>query len=236
MEAYDPTLRVPMVVTEFANVELGDARRSRRLSLIAESWSASPDCGVPTASKSEAMTEATYRFLNNPSIDYVAVVEAHVQKTLERIAKFETVIVAHDTSEFSYAGEVKRQGLGRLRGKDQGFLAHTALAMAGDGTRRPLGVLGFAPWVRAGAARSKKKNGKKRSGSDYAKLTDKESARWFEMVDEVSSRVSHSPSLIHVMDREADAYPFFSQMIAGQHRFVVRLSKDRVVQADYSDG
>jgi hypothetical protein len=38
------------------------------------------------------------------------------------------------------------------------------------------------------------------------------------------------------MDREGDAYPLLSQLIGQGHRFVGRLSKDRVVQAADSDG
>src|SRR2546428_14142263 len=135
----EPTAAVPSVAKEFACVELGDARRSGRLRVIAESWSAAPDQGVPTASKSIAKTEATYRFLNNPSITYAPIVEAHVQRTCERIAGAGTAIVAHDTSEFAYRGEVPRRGLGRLRGGDQGFLGHVALAISADGKRCPLG-------------------------------------------------------------------------------------------------
>jgi hypothetical protein len=189
---------------------------------------------VPSASKSEAKTEATYRFLNNPSITYVPLVEAHVQQTCERVNEASEAIVAHDTTEFAYAGEAMRSGLARLRKGEQGFLAHAAVAFTADGSRRPLGVLGFSPWVRGGPARRRKANGKKKSGSDYAKEAEKESARWGEMVDEIGRRVS--ASLIHVMDREADAYPLLNQLVEGQHRFVVRMSKDRVIQAGDEDG
>ena len=225
---------VPSVAEEFALAVLGDARRTGRLCVIAESWSAAPDQGVPTASKSIAKTEATYRFLNNPSITYAPIVEAHVQRTCERIAEAGTAIVAHDTSEFAFAGEVQRTGLGRLKGGDQGFLGHLALAISADGRRRPLGILGFTPWVRTEKPRRKKANGRKKSGSDYAKETGKESARWGEMVDEVSGRVR--ASLIHVMDREADAYPLLWKLVEGHHRFVVRVSKDRVVEALGGEG
>ncbi len=228
------SLAVPSVAEEFAFAVLGNSRRVARLCVIADSWSAAPDQGVPTASKSIAKTEGTYRFLNNPSVTYAPIVEAHIQQTCERVAQAGTVIVAHDTTEFAFGGEVMRDGLGRLKGGDQGFLAHVALAIAADGGRRPLGVLGFSPWVRTGPARRKKANGRKKSGSDYAKETDKESARWGEMIQEINLRVD--ASMIHVMDREADAYPLLWQLVEGQHRFVVRGSKDRVVQAADSDG
>jgi len=224
----EPSPAVPSVAEEFACADLGDARRTGRLRIIAESWSAAPDQGVPTASKSTAKTEATYRFLNNPGVTYAPIVDAHIERTSARVADAGTAIVAHDTTEFAFGGEVPRRGLGRLKGDDQGFLGHIALAISAEG-RRPLGILGFAPWVRSEKPRRKKANGRKKSGSDYAKETGKESARWGEMVAEVSGRVG--ASLIHVMDREADGYPLLWQLVEGHHRFVVRVSKDRVVQA-----
>src|SRR5258708_23898155 len=230
----EPSPAVPSVAEAFALPDLGDGRRTERLRVIAESWSAAPDQGVPSASKSIAKTEATYRFLNNPSVTYAPIVEAHIQQTCERVADAGTAIVAHDTSEFAFGGEVPRTGLGRLKGGDQGFLGHIALAISADGKRRPFGILGFAPWVRTGGPRRRKANGRKKSGSDYAKETGKESARWGEMIDEVSGRVRGS--LVHVMDREADAYPLLWQLIEGHHRFVLRVSKDRVGQATEGEG
>jgi hypothetical protein len=229
----EPSPAVPSVAEEFAYADLGDARRTGRLRIIAESWSAAPDQGVPTASKSSAKTEATYRFLNNPGVTYAPIVDAHIEQTRARVAEARTAIVAHDTTEFAFGGEAPRTGLGRLKGGDQGFLGHLALAISAEGRRRPLGILGFAPWVRSEMPRRKKANGRKKSGSDYAKETGKESARWGEMVADVSGR--GGASLIHVMDREADAYPLLWQLVEGRHRFVVRVSKDRVVQAADSE-
>jgi hypothetical protein len=84
------------------------------------------------------------------------------------------------------------------------------------------------PWVR-GELGTSKKNGKKRCGADYAGQQDKESARWWQSVDEVSAR-ARCAELIHVMDREADAYPLLARLVANRQRFVVRLCKERAVR------
>ena len=154
---------VPSVGDEFEFAELGNVRRTKRLQLLGETWSEAPDRSVLQASKSSAQAEGAYRFLNNEAFTYVPIVEAHAEQSYERIAQEPTVIVAHDTTEVAYEGEVTREGLARLRGGDQGFLAHVALAIAGDGSRRPLGVVAFSPWVRDGAKTSKK-NGRKLGG------------------------------------------------------------------------
>jgi Transposase DNA-binding/Transposase DDE domain len=223
---------VPSVADELAYAQLGDERRTLRLQIMAERWSAAPDKSVLQSSKSSAQAEAAYRFLNNPGFTYIPIVESHVEQTYERIAQEATVIVAHDTTEVEYQGEVVRDGLSRIKGRDQGFLAHFALALTADGSRRPLGVAAFVPWVRP-AHKTSKKDGKNRSGHDYARDDSRESVRWWQTVEEVSLR-ARGASLIHVMDREADAYPLLAQLKEGNHRFVIRLCKDRVVR--HEDG
>jgi hypothetical protein len=61
-------------------------------------------------------------------------------------------LVVHDSTSFLYRDDGEREGLGRIkprsaRGK-QVFFAHFSLAVAADGTRRPLGVAAFKTWVR----------------------------------------------------------------------------------------
>lgn len=231
MKAERCGLSVPSVAEEFTHAQLGDERRTRRLQLMAEAWSSAPDQSVPEASKSVAATEGAYRFLNNGAFTYVPIVESHVEQTYERIAHEQTVIIAHDTTEVVYSGEVVRAGLSRIRGKEQGFLAHVALAVSGDGSRRPLGVVSFSPWVRTGEPRSKTETGRKLSGREYAKLADRESARWGQTVEEVDLR-ARGASIIHVMDREADVFPLLAQMQSSNQRFTVRLCQDRMVRSD----
>lgn len=224
----ETTFTVPSIASDFERADLGDARLTARLMKIADKVSRAPDKSFPDMIGSDGQLEAHYRFLNNPRFTSAAIMEAHFQKTCERVAAAGTVLCVEDTTEFAYGGSVRRKGLGRLQGQAQGFLAHCALAVAADGSRRPRGVLGLRPWVREGPRRSRKANGAKKAGSDYAKETDKESARWGQMVEETSARVGDRAALIHVMDREADAYPLRAQMVGGHHRFVVRLSKDRL--------
>ncbi len=57
---------VPSVADELAYAQLGDERRTLRLQVMAERWSAAPDKAVLQSSKSSAQAEAAYRFLNNP--------------------------------------------------------------------------------------------------------------------------------------------------------------------------
>jgi hypothetical protein len=54
----------------------------------------------------------------------------------------ERVLVLHDTTQFEFPGNSKREGLGRLiKPSAQGFFGHFSLAVSADGTRKPLGLL-----------------------------------------------------------------------------------------------
>jgi hypothetical protein len=227
---------VPSVVKEFLGAPLGHGSRNKRLEAIVARCSAAPSKSVPDIlADDDAELEGFYRFVNNPKVVYSDVMEPHILQTCERIARVDEVIVAHDTTELEFSGEVHREGLGFLRGKDQGYLLHTSLAIAGDGTLRPLGIVAAAPWVRTGPKRSKK-NGKKRSGGDYANDPDRESLRWGEQIQEVNLRVGDPRRVIHVFDREADIYTLLCQMTQAEVRFVGRSARDRVVGAELAVG
>lgn len=228
MQITDPSPCIPAIVDEFYAAPLGNQLRNRRLEQIAATVCRMPGESFPTMFATDAELEGFYRFIGGEGYSATDIMEPHVQRTYERIAVEKTAIVAHDTSEFEFSGEVEREGLGRLRGGDQGFLGHFSLAISVD-SRRPLGVLAARTWVRNGPVRCRK-NGKKRSGGDYAKDTEKESTRWLDAVQEAEARTD--ASLIHVMDREADAYPLLVGMAEASQRFVVRLARDRAAGAE----
>jgi Transposase DNA-binding/Transposase DDE domain len=223
---------VASVAEEFVAAQLGNVSRTRRLCWLAELMSLGPSRSFPEAAGNDSELEAIYRFLGNPHIAYSDILEPHYVQTAERISVVPRVLILHDTTDCAYAGEGRR-GLGRLAGANDGFLAHTSLAVTGDSSHRPLGVMGLSCWARTDPPLGKKSSqGRKLSGADYAKREDKESARWIEGVDLVAQRIGAHPRLIHVTDREGDNYAFLEAMQSGGHRFVVRLTYDRVVSAE----
>lgn len=227
-------LRAGSVVREFYGAPLGNRLRNRRLERIVSGICREPGDSFPSLLSSDAALEGFYRFLGGKGYSAADIMEPHAQQTSERVvaAGARAVVVAHDTTEFEFPGEAEREGLGRLRGKAKGFLAHVSLAVDRE-SRRPLGVLASRTWSRMGPARTKRPDGKRKSGSDYAQELNKESERWIEAVEEAEAR---TPGVIHVMDREADAYPLLVKMAQGGIRFVVRLARDRAVGAEVVSG
>lgn len=113
------------IAEEFAGAELGDLRLTKRLVAVAEAIHEHPERGFPTMLSTSAELEGFYRFLSNDKVTVEGVLQPHVDATVERAARHERVIVAHDTSEFRFEGEA-REGLGRLGAKGQGFWGTSA--------------------------------------------------------------------------------------------------------------
>jgi hypothetical protein len=211
------------VLAEFDGANFGDARLAKRLRRMVERFVVKPSASFPEAAGSDAALEATYRFLRNTSVTPARIMAPHIAATLGRIASQDLVIVAHDTTEFSFS--TPREGLGRINDAGQGFFAHVALAVSADGTRRPLGVVGLHTFTRQDPPKREKHTEK------FAE-EERESFRWKALASEVSDLLQGSAPAIHVMDSEADAYELLAGLIDRDQRFVIRLKHDRKLRED----
>jgi hypothetical protein len=132
------------------------------------------------------------------------------------------VLIAHDSTDFSYRYDGDREGLGRVqRGKktaSQTFFAHLSLAISADGTRRPLGLAGFSTWVRQDPP----------TGLEYQ--------RWEAQIRVASKEINGLENAIHLADREADDYEMFYALQRDRHRFVMRCQHNRLLDEVASGG
>jgi hypothetical protein len=207
---------------ELRGADLGDMRLSKRLVTVAEQLAAKPNASFPKAAGSDGALEGTYRFLNHEEVTPERILEPHIAATVKRAQSQGSVIVAHDTSEFRFAGD--REGLGWIdRVGANGFLGHFALAVSADGTRRPLGVMGMKVLVRTGEPHANKH-------SERRPAKERESRRWGELAAEVGARLRGHARVIHVMDCEADSYALFAQLLEAQDGFVIRMRTDRRIE------
>jgi hypothetical protein len=161
----------------------------------------------------EAGLEGAYRFFSNRRVTADGILSAHVEATRERCEGVGHFLVIHDSTKFSYRFDGEREGLGRARfGNKQSmqmFFAHVSLAVAADGTRRPLGVAALETWVR-------------RPSDGII-----EHQRWEKQVRVASNHLGGAKGAIHVMDREADDFDMFASLARDNHRFVVRAQHNR---------
>jgi hypothetical protein len=215
-------------VAEIEGVRVGDRRLDGRAATLMKALARSPGQSLPVATGGGAALEGAYRFLRNVRVTLGKLLEPHIEATVARARAASSVIVAHDTTEFRFGGDVEREGLGEVACQGQGFFGHVALAITEE--RHPLGVLGVSIVSRErGRPRGTKKIGYlKRSSSG-------ESARWRELLEAVQTRVGDALP-IHVMDQEAEEYTLLAEMVEIGCRFVVRMNKARKRRANFVDG
>ena len=212
---------------EFLGADLGDARRDARVVKIAEAIAARPAESLPKALVTEAALEASYRLLENEDVGARALIAPHIRATLERCRTQTRVYAVSDTTEFTFSGDERREGLGALANNRQGFMAHFAIAVGGDGARRPLGLLGWNTWVRADESREKTTTKQQRR-----KDPSRESKKWRDVAQSAQAELHAHPCVIHVMDREADIYDLLSWLREEMMRFVIRVKSDRKLAKD----
>jgi hypothetical protein len=220
-------LRSSELVGEMSGADFGDARLGKRLGKIIERMEEAPDRSFPSLFDDTEL-EGAYRFFNNDGVTPERILEPHVTATLARMASETVTLVAHDTSTMSFDPEGSRQGLGRVRSAGQAFFAHVSLALCGDGSRMPLGVLALSHHIRKGKQKKKKTKAKNNA--------DNERARWGRQVTAVASLGIDRARVVHVMDREADDFALLSQLVGAGDRFVIRLAHDRLLEPTSTDG
>lgn len=215
------------LLKEFEGLSLGDRRLDERARRIVGAISASPGDSFPRQEATVAGREALYRFLSNRKVSLAKLLSGHVEATIARMKGRPVVRVVHDSSAFEFKGE--REGLGILLGNKMGFIGHVSLAIAGDESREPLGVLGVSTFVRKDALAHRGMTMYERMKASWAKpRSERESSRWERQALESANHIPAGTRAIHVMDQEADDYLVFGELMAAGVGFVIRASPKRV--------
>ena len=214
-------------VTEFAEAELGDARRTQRLIRLATVLAHQPMAGLPEACGSRAELKAAYRLLANEAITPAELLASHVSATYERAVRVPVVLGVQDTTEVDWTAHPATTGLGPIGNPThQGLLVHSTLAFTPE--RVPLGLLAQEVW-----ARDPEKVGQ-RATRKQRPITEKESGKWLRSLAAVNEGRHECPHthFLSVGDREADVYDLFVAERAEGVDLLIRAAWDRRVVHD----
>src|SRR5712691_5711897 len=212
-------------VTEFADADLGDLRRTQRLVQLAHVLAQHPGAALPEACGSGAMLKAAYRFFANDDIEPSDIVQSHVEATYSRLNTVPLVLAVQDTTEADWTSLRATEGLGPLgHTACQGLLVHTTLAITPD--RVPLGLLAQQVW-----ARDPDDIGK-RARRKQLPISQKESQQWLHSLDAVFTARDCCPTtrLVSVGDREADVYDVLAATRPAGVDLLLRAAWDRCVR------
>jgi hypothetical protein len=195
------------VVAELGAAGFKDRRLAVRLRGLAERLILKPDASFPKAFAGSAELEAAYRFFGNVAVNPDAILDGHFKGLRQRCEREGTVLAIHDTTAISFRHDGERRGDDGKALPKQRFFAHLSLVISDDGVRRPLGVAGLTTWYR---------------GSSFGDGGwHDEYDRWWLTAQLTAQRLSHE-SVVHIMDREADDYWLFHNLMNNGQRFIVR--------------
>lgn len=115
----------------WGGVELGDARRTRRLVRIGEALTLRPSGTLPAALPDWADLKGAYRLFSSDSISHAKVIAPHVASVRRRCMSTQEVLLIEDTTSLNFTTHIATSGLGRI-GNDvgSGFHLHTTLAFS----------------------------------------------------------------------------------------------------------
>ena len=212
--------------TEFADVELHDARLNRRCQELASALSQQPGAYINQACEDWADTKAAYRFFGNTKKVTPAGISApHQQRTIERMSQHPLVLAVQDTTFFNYTHHPQTEGLGEIGNKKQqqrGFGLHSTLALTPAGV--PLGTL-----TQQFFSRPIGEPAHTPQELQQLPIEEKESYRWLTAFEQTLALTPAGVEVVTVCDREADIYEMFVLAEEKQAQLVIRASADRLL-------
>ena len=204
-----------------------DIRLKERLIRLVEQLSQKPTASVPLACGNWAQTKASYRFWDNKKVEVDEIIAAHQASTLDRAKDEEIILAIQDTTDLDFTHHPNTAGLGHLDAKYlRGLKVHSTLAVNTAGV--PLGILAQEIWARDSKTIGKKHQRKQKE------TQEKESQRWLDAERKTVKNRRPGQTIITVADREADIFDLFSQVVAGDGKFLIRACHNRCVDSELS--
>lgn len=210
---------------EVGHAELGDARRTARLTRLLARVAASPAGRVTQVFDNGAEREAAYRFLENDRIAAASILEAHRLAVARRAAAFRYVYVAIDQSAMQLTD---RNGsvFGPISGghTGTGVQAMSALVVAPDGVA--LGLSALELWTRS----------TKRAPDyhhDYRTVDERETRFWLAAAQQTATLMqTAAPATMPwvQMDRGADSAHVLLELAKLGVAYTVRASINRRIR------
>jgi Transposase DNA-binding/Transposase Tn5 dimerisation domain len=213
-----------------------DHRLSKRFrTVLSQLYGASAE-SIPWACQDWANAKAAYRFFDNERVSETDILAGHFRSTRERFAGTSaTILVLHDTTEFSYQREniglLHKPRLGpsaawRKKNPICGLSMHSSLAVTTAGL--PLGLAAARFWTRNKFKGTTARN--RIVNATRVPIEEKESMRWLLNLRESTSLLGEPQRCVHIGDRESDIYELFcAAQDAGTH-FLVRTCVNRLLE------
>jgi len=204
----------------FAHAQLGDKRRTKRLVSLADRMYRHPGGTLPEKIKSPADLKALYRMCRCQAVTHAAVMDAVRQRTLEKIAETEgMVLIVHDTTELDYTTHKSlADQLGQIGdGGGKGYICHNSLAVD-PRQRAAIGLTNQILHHRADVP-------EKETQREHRERASRESRLWVKGTEGLPAEAR----LVDVCDRGADTFEFMEHELKNGRSFVIRSTQNRMM-------
>ena len=201
--------------------ELPDQRLDQRLATIVVDAIERPDASIPQASGSAGQAKATYRFYSNARVTAAALHQGFAVDTALRCLDQDVLLVVQDTTTLNFTTLHTVEELGPIDsgGLARGVHLHTTLAVTVSG--QVVGILDQQYWARPQPGQPEPQ--------------EKESDKWIHGIDASRAVLYQAagdrpvPRLIHLMDREGDAYEVMMAVVDAGDSAIIRCAQNRRV-------
>src|SRR5271157_5058135 len=204
-----------------AVADLPDERLDKRLTAILVDTVESPSASIPEVAGDASQATATYCFYANDRVTTEALHLGVATATAQRCLDQDTLLVVQDTTTLNFTGLHTIAELGPIDsgGLARGVHLHTALAVTTSGP--VVGILDQQYWARPQRGQP---------GPE-----EKESDKWINGIDASRAVLYQAageqsvPRLIHVMDREGDAYEVMMTVADAGDSAIIRCAQNRKI-------
>jgi hypothetical protein len=208
---------------EMAGADIRDPRRIKSLSRLCARLADQPELSF-SAACGAALRQAARRIFGQRDTTVEKLLAGHVQQTARRCRAYPLVLAVQDTTAVEYNRHQATVGLGPItdQATGRGFFAHTAYAVAPDGT--PLGLLHAQFWARDPAEYGKSQNRRQRLPEE------KESRKWRLGLEGVERALPPAQAVLLVQDRESDVFDFMAAPRRPNTHLLLRAGQPRAVE------
>jgi Transposase DNA-binding/Transposase Tn5 dimerisation domain len=185
--------------TQFADADLHDQRRTKRLVYLATQILAHPSGSFPEQTESWNDLRAAYHLFDCEEVTFEAIATPHWELTKKTTG--DRLLIIGDTTEIDYGCYRQVAGLAPVgSGFGQGFHLHSALMVSAQDDRVH-GLAGQLIYHRQPVPEGETR-------TQRLQRDDRESQIWCHLVDQIGSPPPGT-SWVHVVDRGADDFEFF---------------------------
>jgi hypothetical protein len=205
----------------FGGAELGDSRRSQRLTESAARIALHPEKAFTQVFDWNEL-RGFYRLCDQKETTLPAVLQPHWTLTWTAMRQQPLVLIVHDTTELDFTSHQALRGDGPIgNGSGKGFLQHNSLAILPQ-TRQVLGLAYQQLRVRQAAPPGESSRQRKRRR--------RESELWVAGI-EGPGPAPEGCCWVDVGDRGCDIYEAMVASLQQQHQFLFRVFQDRKIAA-----